>query len=457
MRGKVLHPLYLIFSSWLVLLSLGLVNSAVGNHLSMIAVILALFVSALLVAGGAFTFPSKGFISVMLISSSLALFIAVRILAITKVNLCYASDQIVLIEGRTVYDSSLTTNGNHMMKIMLTGCKTLRGDFGSASGLVTVFGNRKEIISFGTVVRFQGHFSDSVFVYDQIQVMGRSRINAIREYLISRLEYRMAFSESDSSTLSTLLLFGRSDYAPNPIRELAQNCGCSHVLALSGMHLGILASISKRLFGNRWLGKTASAITVALFVFLAGPRPSLVRAALSFALGFLDIRFRLFAVFLIQMILFPASMTELGCCYGYAAVFAIVFLSPIVKAVLFQLFGKASELFSATISVMVFSAPIQMVFTGKWHMSAIIASPIAAFLAACSMVLGLLILSFGQIHCLVWLNDKVYAALKKLFEYFGSWQASGWVRYVVFLSVVILLALLTVIVQSVARRRSIAI
>ena len=418
----------------------------------MIAVILALFVSAALVAGGAFTFPSKGLISVLLFATALAFFAAVRILAITKVNLCFASDQIVSIEGRTVYDSSLTTAGNHMMKIMLTGCGTNRGDYGSASGLVTVLGGRKEIISFGTAVRFEGHFSDSLFVYDRIQVVERSRINAIREYLISKLEYRMALSENDSSTLSALLLFGRSDYIQNPIRELAQNCGCAHVLALSGMHLGILASLSKRLFGNRWFGKAVSAITVALFVFLAGPRPSLVRAALSFALGFLDIRFRVFAVFLIQMILFPASMTELGCCYGYAAVFAIVFLSPMVKAVLFQFLGKASELFSATISVMVFSAPIQMIFSGKWHFSAIIASPIAAFLAACSMVLGLLILSFGQIPCLVWLNDKVYEALKGLFEFFGSWPASGWVVYVVFISIVILFAFLTVVARSAVRR-----
>ena len=110
---------------------------------------------------------------------------------------------------------------------------------------------------------------------------------------------------------------------------------------------------------------------------------------------------------------------------------------------------------------MVFSAPIQMIFSGKWHFSAIIASPIAAFLAACSMVLGLLILSFGQIPCLVWLNDKVYEALKDLFEFFGSWPASGWVGYVVFISGLLLLAVALCVLRKrklnmPARRRDVS-
>ncbi len=451
MRGKArfTHALTTLFVT--SVLSLGLVNSTVGNAICTVAYPIALFVTAVAVAGGAFTFPSRDFACALLLGLSLALFMFSRIRVMTSLSLCFEPQRIVSIEGRTVYDSSLTEKGNHMMKIMLSGCRSVCGDSGSASGLVTVIGDRVEIISSGTRVRLYGRFSDTLFVYERIQVIARGRVNDIREYLISLLEHRMAFLKDHPSTLSALLLFGRSDYGSSPIRELARNCGCSHILALSGMHLGILASMCRRLFGKRHLGICVSMAAVLAFVFIAGARPSLVRAALAFALPFVDTAFRPLAVFLLQMVLFPASMTELGCCYGYVAVSAIVCLSPYIKAMLFQWLGKASNLLSATLSVMVLSAPIQLLFDGKWHPAAIVASPVAAFLAACSMVLGLLLLAFGRMGFLVRLNGHVYQALEGMFSLFGAWPSAGWKGYALFVAALALALLVSAIVRKTMR------
>ena len=420
-------------------LSLGLVTNAAGTGwMSYVLIISSLSLTLCFSSGGIFSSPSKRLLVLRLLFIASVFFIALHIRATTVVNLGFLPLQVSQIQGRVIYDSSITSNGNHLMKIMLCGCSTLAGDSCGASGIVTVVGNRREIISFGTVVHLEGRFSDGLFIYDKINVLGRGWINEIREYLISRLQYRLSFDSDDASVLSTMLLFGRSDYAQSSIREMAQGCGCSHILALSGMHLGIIATLCTRVFGKKALGKAVSFLLVFLFVFIAGPRPSLLRAALAFYLSSFQMEGRIFAVFLLQMILFPFSMVELGCCYGYVAVFAIVCISPYIRATLFQFSGKLSGLFSASVSVLVLSAPIQMFLTGKWYPAAIIASPIAGFLAACSMVLGMLLLAFGRIGILVWLNANVYSALEKVFTFFGSLPSSGWWGYLVLLSLVAL-------------------
>jgi len=420
-------------------LSLGLATNAAGTGwMSYVLIISSLSLTLCFSSGGIFSSPSKRLMGFRLLFVASVFFIALRIRAMAVVNLGFLPSQVVRIRGRVIYDSSITSNGNHLMKIMLSGCSTLSGDSCGASGIVTVVGDRREIISFGTLVHFRGRFSDGLFIYDDINVLGRGWINDIREYLITRLQYRLSFGSDDASVLSTMLLFGRSDYAQSSIRELAQGCGCSHILALSGMHLGIIATLCTRVFGKKSLGKAVSFLLVFLFMFIAGPRPSLLRAALGFYLASFQMDGRIFAVFLLQMILFPFSMVELGCCYGYVAVFAIVCISPYIKASLFQFTGKLSGLFSASVSVLVLSAPIQMFLTGQWYPAAIIASPIAGFLAASSMVLGMLLLAFGRVDFLVWLNAHVYSALETIFTFFGSLPSSGWWGYLTLLSLVAL-------------------
>jgi hypothetical protein len=79
-----------------------------------------------------------------------------------------------------------------------------------------------------------------------------------------------------------------------------------------------------------------------------------------------------------------------------------------------------------------------MFLTGKWYPAAIIASPIAGFLAAISMVLGMLLLTFGRLDILVRLNVHVYSALESIFTFFATLPSSGWWGYLTLLSLVAL-------------------
>lgn len=393
-------------------------------------------------SGGIFFNPSKAHSILVLLTACIIIFQTSVINRTLQPDLGFPEDRIRSIEGVVIYDSSFTQNGNHLMKISLKSCNADNGDRCTAEGVLTVLGREEQIISSGIGISLKGRFSDGLFICDELQVTGRNTFNTFRERIIGLLQRRMLPDDGDEpSLLSCQLLLGRADDGTLEMVRKARACGCAHVLALSGMHLGILVSICSAIFGKGKLGRIVSLLAVAAFVMTAGPRPSLVRAALGCFLFFVGLEERMFLVMSIQLLVFPQSFTETGCCYGYAAVFAIVYLAPYLEAVLFQYIGQISRLISATLAALVFTAPIQMLSNGFWSPAAILASPLAGLLAAFSMVLGLLELCFGKMTILVKLNSFVYSAMDRLFDAFGSWPKAGWVGYGVFVFLIVILLL----------------
>ena len=434
MSAKSVGLKYLCFSTVCSALCICLAFHAAGwvfGFLLLSAFIPFLFASS----GGIFFTPSRVHTILVLFAACIIFFQAFIIRRSLNPDLGLPEDRICSVEGRVIYDSSFTQSGNHMMKISLRSCSAENGDRCTAEGVLTVLGQEEQIVSSGIAISLKGSFSEGMFVYDELQVTGRSWFNTFRERTIGFLKRRMISSGDDGpSLLSCQLLLGRTDDGSLDMVRKARSCGCAHVLALSGMHLGILVGICTAIFGKGKLGKALSVLAVAAFVMVAGPRPSLVRAALGCCLFFIDNRKRMFLVLFIQLLVFPQSFYEVGCCYGYVAVFAIVHLAPYIEAVLFQYIGQFSKLVSATVSALLFTAPVQMLSNGFWCPCAIIASPLAGLLAALSMILGLLELSFGKVTVLVRLNGLVYSLMERLFDTFSRWPKAAWPGYAMFVA-----------------------
>ena len=420
---------YLMLSVLLSVLSFCLVMRAAGCVIAVFFLVVLSF--SILSACGAL-FPSARIqqatiVSFMALATTVLAYISCRSI---DVEICFPKEFITSIEGHVVYDSSFTKNGNHIMKIRMNSCTTSTGDVGTATGIVSVVGEESQIISAGVSIRLYGRFSDDLFIYDDIQVLKRSTINDIRERLIYRLQKHVLGEASDDpSLLSILLLLGRADGGAMNIQEKARQCGCAHVLALSGMHLGILAGICMTVFGKGKVARVMACLVVAAFVFTAGPRASLIRAALSFFLFFIPFKERTVAVFLLHIILFPMTMVEQGCCYGYLAIFAITALSPYLNAVLFQYIGRASSLVSASLSVLVFSAPVYMLNNGFWCPAVIIASPIAGLLAGFSMFMGLMMIFLGRADLILRINTFVFNLMNRMFDILMNLPKAGWLGY----------------------------
>lgn len=88
----------------------------------------------------------------------------------------------------------------------------------------------------------------------------------------------------ETSSLVSALLVGERGQVPLSVRRLFRDTGTSHLLALSGLHVGILSAlmliIFQKLFGKGWIAIFAVILITFIYVFVSGARASTVRAGL---------------------------------------------------------------------------------------------------------------------------------------------------------------------------------
>lgn len=159
---------------------------------------------------------------------------------------------------------------------------------------------------------------------------------------------RLGFSGKELALLSALTL-GEKRELPQDLKENFSAAGGSHVLALSGLHLGILYMLlaivlpfSGLTFKWRVFREFVIVALLWEFVFIAGLSPSVVRAAILFTLmsfGRLigqdvsPVSSLSFAA--IVMLLFsPHLLFDVSFQLSYAAVFAILLLAPPLQRVM---------------------------------------------------------------------------------------------------------------------------
>jgi competence protein ComEC len=163
-----------------------------------------------------------------------------------------------------------------------------------------------------------------------------------------RLAIAGAFSRGGAESganwggMALALLLGIRDDLDTGLARAYRDAGSSHVLALSGMHLAVLSSIIAFLL-RRPLGLNASVLLgsafILLYVFLVGPQPSLLRAAVMYLTGAFAVvcGFKreplslLNLAFLVQILLWPDSGTSLSFILSYLALWGILRAGPLFQ------------------------------------------------------------------------------------------------------------------------------
>lgn len=151
--------------------------------------------------------------------------------------------------------------------------------------------------------------------------------------------------ESCNSFLKALLCGDRSSL-PEHITKSFRESGASHILALSGLHLGIIYMMTRRglsiLGNNPAARKFRSAATILLccgYTILTGAGSSLTRALIFVMLneaGTLinrshELKQVFYSALLIQLTMSPSSSVSLGFQLSYAAMAGIVFIYPVLR------------------------------------------------------------------------------------------------------------------------------
>jgi competence protein ComEC len=141
------------------------------------------------------------------------------------------------------------------------------------------------------------------------------------------------------------MLLGEKSFIPPYLKEIFTEAGIMHILAVSGLHVGIIAMALLILLGMLKLPKKLKMLTLILILIMyasiTGFRPSVLRATIMFILligGKLINRGRnlnislFFAAFLI-LLSNPLILYDAGFLLSFIVTFSIINLSPILQKI----------------------------------------------------------------------------------------------------------------------------
>ena len=181
-----------------------------------------------------------------------------------------------------------------------------------------------------------------------------SRLDHSKTYFLeqrAKLLDRLSDSGVDGSVYAVVaaMSLGDKSQLTKNLRETYALTGASHILALSGLHLGIIYTLLSLLLNRRrWQVASQVVIIVCiwLFVFLVGMPASVVRSAVMLtvyallSLGHRDkMSVNTLAFAVIVMLLFnPMALFDLGFQLSFMAVLAILLFYPLFERVWSQSF-----------------------------------------------------------------------------------------------------------------------
>ncbi|MCA1754387.1 MAG: ComEC/Rec2 family competence protein [Spirochaeta sp.] len=223
----------------------------------------------------------------------------------------------------------------------------------------------------------------------------------LRRSLLARMGEVTGALPEQTRALFAAIFLGQQDDLSDRERAAFRNSGSLHALALSGLHLGILAllvgKIASRLLGRIQAVWLVVPVLVA-YVWLVGPRPSLMRALLLAVFGALfmlrdrrvGIGNLLAYVFLVMIATQPASAATLSFQLSFSALAGIVLLSPRVERLLSGRLPRVISVpLSAALGAQAATTPILAEFIGTLHFIGIPASLVVVPLVTLFLYLGL--------------------------------------------------------------------
>jgi len=267
---------------------------------------------------------------------------------------------------------------------------------------------------------------------------------------------------NSGSVLAALVLGSAVVPVPAELREAFRAAGLSHALAASGFHLSVLLGVVLPL-GARLprLGRlTLAAAAMGLFVLLAGPQPSVLRAVLmgALALGVVECGYRgrplgiLAASALVLLVARPDWLLDVGFQLSVVATAALVVSArPLELGLRRWLPGWLAVATAVPLAASLYTLPLQLLHFGVVPLYAVpanlVVAPLLTPLTLGAMALACLAVLLPPLLPLVtapvaWLSNvlvavvKVFAALPM-----AQWQLGRPAPGLVLLLSVALLAL----------------
>ena len=275
-----------------------------------------------------------------------------------------------------------------------------------------------------------------------------SAIYALKEHSLATV-YKL-WPDPEASLFAGILL-GVETGIPAPVQEAFKNTGTSHVIAISGFNITIIAGLFATFFGrifNPRRAAIAAALGIAIYTILVGADAAVLRAALMGGLslfarqvgrrqhGLTTLAF----IAAIMALHNPHVPWDIGFQLSFAATLGLVLYADlfsqafihqasrlIPKSTAQKLAGPVGEYILFTLAAQLTTLPIMAYHFGRISLSAFLTNPVILPVQAPIMTIGGLALILGTI----WLPlGKLIAPLAwpfvlftiRVVEYFGLWR-----------------------------------
>lgn len=268
----------------------------------------------------------------------------------------------------------------------------------------------------------KGVFYSGFVPKDGFVFLSHSSPNFIKKYS-SRLQktfaaqFARAGMVGDEYSIITAILLGNDDTMDPELKESYASTGVSHILSVSGMHVGIIYMILNFLLKPLEMNKrskTLKALILLFFIWLyaniTGLSPSVSRAAAMFTFvtfGNLMLRntnifHSLFASMFVLLAINPLLIFDIGFQLSYLALFGIViFQKPILAlwAPKFKIVRYFWELISVSFAAQLGTFPISIYYFGQFPNYFLLANMAVMLLSFVIVISGvvLLFVSFSSL------------------------------------------------------------
>ena len=223
-------------------------------------------------------------------------------------------------------------------------------------------------------------------------------IEPYRHQLSSRLQ--SVFSDPESGVIAAAMFLGDKSSLPREIKDAFATSGLSHILAVSGLHVGVIyLGLGMLLFPLIRIphGPKVRQVLILIgllgYMLLAGAGPAVVRAVLMFGLLILVKLFGKKSHLLtalsfsawIQILIDPMIISQIGFQLSYAAVLGIFWILPVIE----RHFSPGSPVWlkhlnsgmAVTIAASLMTAPLVWVYFGAFPTWFLVSNVFVSFLA----------------------------------------------------------------------------
>ncbi|WP_438972469.1 ComEC/Rec2 family competence protein [Polaribacter sp.] len=261
--------------------------------------------------------------------------------------------------------------------------------------------------------------------------------NLFRNKIQRSLE-KFNFKPNELAVINALLLGNRENISKQLLEDYA-NAGAIHILAVSGLHVGIILLLLSTLLkpleqlkNGKFLKTVIVVLSLWVFAFIAGLSASVIRAVTMFtfvAIGLFFNRNNIVLFSLISSLFFllifnPLFLFDVGFQLSYLAVFGIVILQPKMYSIWqpnYKIMDKFWQLATVSLAAQIGVLPLSLYyfhqFPGLFMLSNLIIVPLLGFI----LIGGIVVIILALLNVLPQFLADFYGLIISLMNNFVSW------------------------------------